>query len=196
MYGVYYNDLFDSLIISKKTIDDYLVDFKDGVTILRDEKTKEITGVNVFNVSKDITLHKAFNSFNPDALDYLKNRLKNYFVFEQQTQFVVAKVLECVDIEGTHLHKCEVDLGNATTQIVCGAKNIANDQLVVVALPYAWMPNGMQIVPSKLRGFDSNGMICSQKELDIDDKRFSKEGIIVLPESFADKIGNDFFTEL
>jgi len=57
------------------------------------------------------------------------------------------------------------------------------------------MPNGEQIVPSKLRGYESNGMICSQKELGLENDGFNQTGIVVLPPMFENKVGQDFFKE-
>jgi phenylalanyl-tRNA synthetase beta chain len=47
----------------------------------------------------------------------------------------IGHVLECEDIEGTHLHKCLVSFGNEETGIVCGARNVAKGQFVIVATP-------------------------------------------------------------
>lgn len=195
MYGIYYNQLFDVLMVVKKNQPPHQVDVKGDIVLLSDENN-EINGINIFNVSQDLHPIKAFNSFEPEVLDYVKTKLADQFSFAQSSQFVVGQVLVCEDIEGTHLHLCEVDLGSRVAQIVCGAANVAIDQLVVVALSGAWMPNGEQIVPSKLRGYESHGMICSQKELDLENDDFNQTGIIVLPPMFANKVGQDFFKEL
>ena len=194
MYGIYYNQLFDALMVTKKSQTPQLVNVKDNIVLLTD-KNNEINGVNIFNVSQDLHPIKAFNSFEPEVLAYVKTKLADQFLFTQSSQFVVGRVLVCEDIEGTHLHLCEVDLGDRVEQIVCGAANVAIDQLVVVALNGAWMPNGEQIVPSKLRGYESNGMICSQKELALENDDFNQTGIIVLPPMFANRVGQDFFKE-
>lgn len=77
---------------------------------------------------------------------------------------------------------CKVNTGAEISQIICGAPNVAAGQKVPVALPGAVVPsNGMEIKRAKLRGVVSNGMICSEAELDI-----SKDhsGILVLPEHY------------
>ncbi|HEY2494745.1 MAG TPA: phenylalanine--tRNA ligase subunit beta [Paenibacillus sp.] len=85
------------------------------------------------------------------------------------------------------LNICIVDAGQGEDlQIVCGAKNVDAGQKVPVALVGAVMPGGMEIKKAKLRGAASHGMICSAKELGINDKLLPKEqqeGILVLPES-------------
>jgi phenylalanyl-tRNA synthetase beta chain len=61
---------------------------------------------------------------------------------------------------------CEVDDGSGTKrQIVCGAKNYKVGDKVPLALPGAKLPNGLEIKKSKLRGVDSEGMLCSAIEL-------------------------------
>jgi phenylalanyl-tRNA synthetase beta chain len=72
------------------------------------------------------------------VLNFLQEQLKKIFTFHQEKQFVIGHVLECEKIENTHLHKTKVDVGNGKIlDIVCGAKNIAKNQYVVVALPGA-----------------------------------------------------------
>ncbi|MDQ1910232.1 phenylalanine--tRNA ligase subunit beta [Paenibacillus sp. GD4] len=84
------------------------------------------------------------------------------------------------------LNVCIVDAGTGEDlQIVCGAKNVAAGQKVPVALVGAKLPDGLVIKRAKLRGVESMGMICSAKELGLNDKLLPKEiqeGILVLPE--------------
>jgi len=61
---------------------------------------------------------------------------------------------------------CEIDYGSGQTrQIVCGATNYNVGDKVPLALPGTVLPNGLQIRKSKLRGVESEGMLCSAKEL-------------------------------
>lgn len=91
------------------------------------------------------------------------------------------------------LSVCVVDAGQEQDlQIVCGAKNVAAGQKVPVALVGASLPDGLQIKRAKLRGVESQGMICSAKELGLNDRLLPKElqeGILVLPE--ATPVGAD-----
>jgi len=84
------------------------------------------------------------------------------------------------------LSVCQVDAGQEERlQIVCGAKNVAAGQKVPVALVGAKLPDGVHIKRAKLRGVESQGMICSAKELGLNDRLLPKElqeGILVLPE--------------
>lgn len=88
--------------------------------------------------------------------------------------------------DADRLNVCIVDAGQGEDlQIVCGAPNVEKGQKVLVALVGAKLPGGIAIKRSKLRGVESQGMICSAKELGINDKLLTKdqqEGILVLPE--------------
>lgn len=95
------------------------------------------------------------------------------------------------------LNVCIVDAGQGEDlQIVCGAKNVEAGQKVPVALVGAKLP-GLEIKKAKLRGVVSQGMICSAKELGLNDKLLPKElqeGILVLPEST--EVGQDILNVL
>lgn len=70
------------------------------------------------------------------------------------------------------LSVCQVNVGgeDGIVQIVCGAKNVAVGQKIIVAKPGAVLPGNFKIKKSKLRGEESNGMCCSLKELGIEQK--------------------------
>jgi phenylalanyl-tRNA synthetase beta chain len=63
------------------------------------------------------------------------------------------------------LSLCEVDAGNGILQVVCGAPNVAADTLYPFAPVGANLPGGIQIKKAKIRGTESQGMICSAAEL-------------------------------
>jgi phenylalanyl-tRNA synthetase beta chain len=92
--------------------------------------------------------------------------------------FVVGRV---VSVErhpnADRLSVCEVEAGDGTRTIVCGAPNVAAGQIVPVALPGATMPGGQKLGQAKLRGVVSDGMILSEAELELGD---DAAGIIVL----------------
>jgi phenylalanyl-tRNA synthetase beta chain len=83
------------------------------------------------------------------------------------------------------LSKCLVDIGEGEpVQIICGAPNVAKGQKVAVAKVGAVLPGNLKIKRAKLRGEESNGMICSLQELGIESKLVPKEyaeGIFVFP---------------
>ncbi len=83
---------------------------------------------------------------------------------------VIGEVLECEDIPDTHLHLCKVNIGEHIIQIVCGAPNVRTGLKVIVALPGAILPGDFEIKASKIRGYESNGMICALYELGLEEK--------------------------
>lgn len=84
---------------------------------------------------------------------------------------VIGQVLECEDHPNSdHLHICKVDIGKQVTQIVCGAPNVRKGLKVIVALPGAVLPGDFEIKPGKIRGEESNGMICALFELGLEKK--------------------------
>ena len=98
---------------------------------------------------------------------------------------VIGKVETCeAHPNSDHLHVCTVDLGQGEPQqIVCGAPNVAAGQKVVVATVGCKLYDGDKefvIKKSKLRGVESNGMICAEDEIGVGTDH---SGIIVLPES-------------
>ena len=113
-----------------------------------------------------------------DALEEvqtIKGGLKGLFV---------GKVLTCeMHPNSDHLHITTVDLGKGEPQqIVCGAPNVAAGQKVIVADLGCVLYDGDEefvIKKSKLRGVESNGMICAEDEIGVGE---SHDGIIVLPE--------------
>ncbi|WKA56192.1 phenylalanine--tRNA ligase subunit beta [Planococcus shixiaomingii] len=109
------------------------------------------------------------------------------------TNVVVGYVETCEKHpEADKLSICQVNVGEETTQIICGAPNIAAGQKVIVARPGAELPGDIKIKKAKLRGQESNGMICSLQELGIESKLVPKayaEGIYVLPEDA--EVGTD-----
>src|SRR5579875_3382615 len=98
--------------------------------------------------------------------------------------FVVGHVLERKKHpDADRLNVCMVDIGGSTpSQIVCGAPNVAAGQTVGVARPGAVMPDGTRLKKAKLRGVESQGMILSERELQISDEH---TGIMVLGDGVA-----------
>lgn len=83
--------------------------------------------------------------------------------------------------DADRLNVTQVDAGTGELiQIVCGAPNVKAGIKVPCALPNALLPNDFKIKPTKMRGVVSNGMLCSAKELGLEDK---VDGLLVLPEN-------------
>lgn len=198
-YGVFYNykTIGDVLLIifDQRENPDEVIKQDDVVVI---KKNKKIIGINIFNISKIMKI-KA-NGFIPllddKVLDVINHILENHNlpILEKQKNsgFVVAKITNIEEHpDSDHLHICNVDVGEDNElQIVCGAFNAKKDLICVCALPYAFMPSGKQIIPGKLLGIDSNGMLCSGRELSLDGYE-NKRGLLELDDTY--KIGSDFF---
>ncbi|GAB2932597.1 phenylalanine--tRNA ligase subunit beta [Micromonospora polyrhachis] len=108
---------------------------------------------------------------------------------------VVGEVREIEELTGFKkpIRFCRVDVGTANgtgepQEIVCGATNFAPGDRVVVILPGGVLPGGFAIGARKTYGRNSNGMICSARELGLGDDH---SGIIVLPAESPAKPGDD-----
>jgi len=97
---------------------------------------------------------------------------------------VAAQILESVQHPNAdRLSVCKVDDGSgAPRQIVCGAKNYKVGDKVPLAQPGAVMPGDFKIKVGKLRGVESEGMMCSSKELGLGE---GADGLLILPDETA-----------
>ncbi|MDY0294169.1 MAG: phenylalanine--tRNA ligase subunit beta [Acholeplasmataceae bacterium] len=107
--------------------------------------------------------------------------VESFKLMNEATNLVIGKVLTCEDHPNSdHLHVTTVDLGDRVEQIVCGAPNVGKDQYVIVAQVGTVLPGDFQIKASKIRGVESNGMICSLHELGLEES--------LIPDDFKDGI--------
>lgn len=108
------------------------------------------------------------------------------------TNVVVGKVVSCIpQPDSTHLSLTHVDIADEVLAIVCGASNVHVNQYVIVAKVGAQLP-GLTIKATTVRGQPSFGMLCSYKELGLEEKFIPEdqlEGIATLPETLT--IGMD-----
>lgn len=93
--------------------------------------------------------------------------------------------------DSDHLNVCMVDIGDKTIQIVCGASNVREGLKVIVAKEGAILPGNFEIKKGKIRGIESNGMICALFELGLEEKNDETyaKGITELDSSA--KVGTD-----
>lgn len=111
-------------------------------------------------------------------------------------EFTVAYVEEAEQHpDADRLRVCKVNTGKEVLQIVCGAPNARAGLKVVLAQNGSVIPtNGMKLKPTKIRGVESNGMMCSEREMGLSDEH---NGIMELPEDapigepFAPLLGLD-----
>ncbi|AGY41703.1 Phenylalanyl-tRNA synthetase domain protein (Bsu YtpR) [Mesoplasma florum W37] len=187
-FGVFYNKQFNCLMLTFKNKPITSSEKKGNIVILKNEE--ELVGINIFEVKLEINKNFIYND--SDILTYINSELKDVIKLEPLEQFVIGKIIKCDAIPDTHLSACEVDIKTKILKIVCGAKNAREGIFVVVATDGSWMPNGMQIQKGKLRGYDSEGMLCSAKELNIEEGKFNPEGIIELDEKYRNNLGSEF----
>ncbi|MBM0067061.1 YtpR family tRNA-binding protein [Alkalicoccobacillus gibsonii] len=192
--NVFYNlkGVGDTLLISLLNIEVAEQSYERTGNIARifDTETNKTIGYNVFNAS---TFGVINDSGVVELTDSVKSLIKNAFSKEgmtlsfdgaDQPTFVVGYVTSKEKHPNADkLGICQVDVGQETLQIVCGAPNVEAGQKVVVALVGAVMPSGLQIKQASLRGVESNGMICSAKELNLPNAPEEK-GILVLDDSY------------
>lgn len=100
---------------------------------------------------------------------------------------VTGKIVEITPHEDSdHLVICQLEVGkDEPIQIVTGAPNVKEGQIVPVALHKSTLPGGVKITKGKLRGVMSNGMLCSHEELGLTEADLGYEpeyGILILPE--------------
>ena len=82
---------------------------------------------------------------------------------------------------------CIVNDGQQNHQVICGAPNVNSGQKIPFATVGSILPGNLKIKKAKIRGVESNGMICSERELNISDEH---DGIMLLPQGLP--LGKDF----
>lgn len=187
----YNKNIGDVLLVSLKGSDNFETKDFDGYTAIVDND--ELLGLNIFNASETFTEEELTELNEESIVEKINDIIKGDFGEinpDLSPKFVVGFVKECKPHEDAdRLNVTTVDVGDEELQIVCGAPNVDKGQKVVVAKVGAFMPNGLYIKPSELRGVKSNGMICSKKELNLEDD--GVRGIYVLDDSY--EVGQPFF---
>ena len=114
---------------------------------------------------------------------------------EDVQNVIVARVEKMARHENSdHLWVCQVNIGSETVQIVTGAQNVHEGDIVPAAIPVAHLPGDITIKPGKLRGVKSYGMLCSYHELGLtehDMPGYEGDGILILGEEFSEYVGKD-----
>lgn len=110
---------------------------------------------------------------------------------EKLKAFTVARVVEAVQHpDADKLRVCNVETGAGVVQVVCGAPNARTGMIGVFAAPGVYIPGtDFTLGKAKIRGVESMGMLCSERELQLSDEH---NGIIELPESAGDHIGERY----
>ncbi|MBR5123563.1 MAG: phenylalanine--tRNA ligase subunit beta, partial [Clostridia bacterium] len=134
-----------------------------------------------------------------EKLTYTGSKVEGFEVLgEDIINVVVARIVKMErHPDSDHLFICQMDCGSAAEgiqQIVTGAQNVFEGAIVPAALPVAHLPGDVTIKAGKLRGVPSNGMLCSFGEMNLtehDCPGKEANGILILGEEYADKIGMD-----
>ncbi|AXK49569.1 phenylalanine--tRNA ligase subunit beta [Aliarcobacter trophiarum LMG 25534] len=131
--------------------------------------------INISQISTD-EICKTLNSIGLEVDSLEKQQIAS--------KVVIGKVLSKEKHpDADKLNVCQVDLGYETTQIVCGAANVEAGQIVAVATIGAILGDDFKIKAAKLRGVESNGMICSSTELGLPKLN---DGIMILDSSIGE----------
>ncbi|PAF19964.1 tRNA-binding protein [Terribacillus saccharophilus] len=186
----------DVLLLAIKQGDRHSIKEERFGDVVRITDKDDLVGYNIFRASEYLNITTAGKvqvdeEFAGKIRDiFRQNNLEDAFDVDLTPKFVVGFVKEKEKHSNADkLSVCQVDLGDETVQIVCGAPNVDAGQKVVVAKVGAIMPSGLEIKAGNLRGEDSFGMICSQKELGLPNAPEEK-GIYVLDDSY--KVGQVF----
>lgn len=128
-----------------------------------------------------VDLNKSINEI-ADALTLSGSKVEEVIESGKEIDKVITgKVLEIVKHPEAHsLVVCKIDIKDEVIQIVTGATNLTVGDIVPVALHGSSLPGGVKIRKGKLRGIESNGMMCSETELGIAGEE-AAAGIMVLP---------------
>lgn len=177
MWLAFYNKqaVGDVLMLTSGTIsDDHVVtESKRNITLINDRTNDQTVAVNIFNISESFEISDNGPVLLTEEQVTKVNELIKAAGFnlaievDNTPKLVVGYVEECKAHEDSdHLSITQTRVSeDEVLQIVCGARNIAKGQHVLVAKPGAVMPSGAIIWPGELRGVESFGMICSTREL-------------------------------
>ncbi|WP_342252509.1 YtpR family tRNA-binding protein [Spiroplasma endosymbiont of Amphibalanus improvisus] len=174
--GLFFNRKYDVLMITFDSIE-FTSDQKDSDYILIYNKNNLLIGINILNFSKKIKC-KIFEGINNDnsilfheLKPLLREKINFNCDFNLDFQYVVGYIENTKPHpQSSKLKICKVEFNDKKHNIVCGAANVKEKQLVVVATINSWLHTELQIKPSQLLGIESNGMICSGGELGIEQK--------------------------
>ena len=134
-----------------------------------------------------------------DRLTITGSKVEGYEVLGEDIENVVVAKVTAMEKhpDSDHLWVCRLDAGEVhghDIQIVTGAQNVFVGALVPAALPVAKLPGDVVIKAGKLRGVESNGMLCSMGELQLTPHECpgkEENGILILDAEYENRIGDD-----
>lgn len=123
-----------------------------------------------------------------DKLTNLGLEMRGITSFGRRDNVVIGKIQNIREHPNAdRLKIVEVDIGKKSLSLVCGAPNVEEGRCVAVALEGAELSGGMKVKKTRIRGVDSPGMICSERELALGEDH---SGIMILPDQLTP--GEDF----
>ncbi len=135
--------------------------------------------LNDFIDLSKVSNEKLYETFNSIGLE-----VDSLTQIEIAQKVVVGKIISCEKHpDADKLNVCQIDIGTGVRQIVCGAANVVDAEYVAVATIGAVLPGDFVIKHAKLRGVESEGMVCSSSELGLPD---TGKGIMILDESIGE----------
>ena len=142
--------------------------------------------LNEFIDLSEVSNEKLYETFNAIGLE-----VDSLEKIDIPAKVVVGKILSCEKHpDADKLNVCQIDVGNRTLQIVCGAANVVDAEYVAVATVGAVLPGNFEIKDAKLRGVESAGMVCASSELGLPEMG---KGIMILDDSIGElEIGREF----
>lgn len=192
MWLSFYNQegISDILLLTSGIADRYDVAIQTNgrVTQVTDTKKQQVIGYNIAGISEFMSFETAGQQLLTQEQQEEVKQLIQEVGFDGESldlapkdTLVVGYVESCVPHEDSdHLSVTQTRVsGDTVLQIVCGAPNVKAGQKVVVATPGTVMPNGGIIWEGELRGVASYGMLCSARELGLENAS-AKKGILVL----------------
>ncbi|WP_295728469.1 YtpR family tRNA-binding protein [uncultured Limosilactobacillus sp.] len=166
----------------------------NGIVEITDSNTGNLLGYNLFDASNLLPELQSVNGnfdLNADQVAKINAQLvtagfETPIELPKQPHFQVGYVEKMVaHPKSDHLHIATVDFGTEKRQIVCGSVNLREGIKVVAATVGTMMPNGKLIWPGKLLGVESDGMICTPRELGLKNAP-NKPGCLILDDDFAE----------
>jgi len=136
---------------------------------------------NFINI-EDVSDEKLYETFNSIGLEV--DTIKQYNTIPEKV--IVGQLISCrKHPDADKLTVCQIDIGSSVRQIVCGAKNVKYAQFVAVATIGAKLGDNFEIKHTKLRGVDSEGMVCSSTEIGLPSMG---DGIMLLDDSIGELV--------
>ena len=173
-----------------------MTSFKKDKDVVYIYSNDELIGINIFNISLVMKIKsKGLIHFpNKIFIDIVNSLLKDdvKISYPVSSNYVIGRILSVEDHpESSHLKILKVDCKDEILSIVCGAYNCEVNRLGVVCKVGATLRNGEKLVVQNMLGEKSYGMMCSEKDLNLEET-LPPHHLLYLDEKEA-SVGQDFY---